>query len=675
MKAQFLPPPVAGINTRDKGAYLKQGQSPYMENMYCDVSIIKKRLGYSSFSKAFGTGKEIGMDLVNFEDGSGTNHLLAFTTNGIYLYNDESGTFVSKNPTIAIGELADWKIVATEASLTFDPESNYFDVFANNAYRKIGYIKQFSSLIDLTPYNTLFFLVKSDLDIQENRFAFVISSHIKGNKTGDYVEVFFDEPYLTVDEWYLYKIPVDFSHLDKAKSIAIYFDGLGSFSVKGIEAVFNFTGDETNRWAYDTVHNAGGWAKQTAIVCSNGIDPPVYWDGVTENFAILPTDVSFYEVIELKEHYNHLGFYNYSTDEATGRFVRNFRWANLNDPLNWTGGTSGEMFLTRSNGALMRTIPLRNNLLLFSTNSILEQRYVGGVQIFQVDTLAVNIGLLSPKFIYVFDQYIMFAGNDRRFYILSTSGGMTVVGDHIRNLFIDKLYFDRLETALCAFRPFRNRGYWFFTETEHDKFPKTFISLNFTLGTNVFEHGRFAHSIMGSAVYENTTSYRCNGDWAVDRRCNDADLIGYKCSMTRFRLGYPEVIFISDTTETFTLDEETGNDGGASIYAEVQTRDITVNEMSEVSYFRPNKLIFNAVNERLPSLETKVYIDYSTDGGKGWSPVPDQYVILNSNWTEHQVEIDDIKTQSIRFKFSTNSKGDFQLGDITFIYNPGTARD
>ena len=106
MQYKILPPPIQGLNFRDHTAYLGDFQALTLHNFYVKNTKIIKRLGYRQLGLTLATD-EIGMELVNFIDGSGASHIFAFTDKYVREYNSDTNVWDIKNPVVPAASTID----------------------------------------------------------------------------------------------------------------------------------------------------------------------------------------------------------------------------------------------------------------------------------------------------------------------------------------------------------------------------------------------------------------------------------------------------------------------------------------------------------------------------------------------------------------------------------------
>jgi hypothetical protein len=666
--------------------------------MYCENSVLRKRLGYRLLA---GGMSGIGMDITKWEDGGGDEFLIAMTTEFIYKFNSDAVAWDNISPQVLMDDcesVADWT-AGTSVGLfdsSFEPPvgTKQMQILptADRTDALLAYVN--FAAVDLTSsisavrtqdYNCVAFYARFEADHTAGDLQIVLSESANGAKTGvagtNYTISATDVD-SAAGASTRYEITTDLSNMNAVISIGIWGTLADTFHVliDDIRVYKKFTGTSLDIWSYDTVYDTDGtspnWDSATAILLSNGVDKPVCWDGSSNNFKDFFVDTDFTNFVTVDTVANHNGhciFYDYNDGEQRGR---NMKWTDLTDCFRntpWTTGTSGEKFVTQMRGDLQRAVRNRASMFLYTGENILEQQYVGGVLIYKVTEIINDLGLLSNRAIYPYSDTHFFIGSDGRFYALSGSGGLKDIGQLLGNAYKNQVLFSAYQQTVVGYDKSKQRLFAFYPITD-DTYGKSYFSFNFLNG-GAIEEGRTAHEVRGFATYENEVAYTCDGTWASGHTCDEDGYGNLGCNLTSFKAGFNEDVFLSCCGNVFVLDNASGKDYTTNIQAIVQTRDITINQLSESQYFRPALLIFNATNKRLPAVANTLAVHYSCDEGDTWTAVADSPVTLQNDWTRHQVEMDDIKCQRIRFKFTDNSAGDFQLGDMLLEYNPSTTRD
>ena len=176
-------------------------------------------------------------------------------------------------------------------------------------------------------------------------------------------------------------------------------------------------------------------------------------------------------------------------------------------------------------------------------------------------------------------------------------------------------------------------------------------------------------------LYTNALDYRCDGNWAKDKKCNVQPQANMSCDDASQITGYPLPVFLTSDNNVYALDDQTGQDDTGSIACSYTTKDIIVSEGSELQYFRPVEISVNCSNERLPGIENTLTAEYSIDHGLTWTTFAQSPITLTEEWRQHKLEFEDCTTRQVRLRFSDESAGDVQISEITLSYQPSTIRD
>jgi len=678
----ILPPPVKGLNQKDEAVVIDRLYTPDIKNMIVSTSRIYKRLGYTKLGANSLSGK--GSALVQFDDGTGTKHLLAFTTLFVYEYVSSDDTWQVKSVSKLLHDCeTGWNTgtaVSTPApkvgskclKLTISTDVSDGD--------KLDYVND--TFGDLSSYSHLMFWVRSDKDVLADSIELVLCQDSDGAKTSTYVE-FTNTTAMTADTWYRFEVSGTFTGLTAVSSIGLYcnhdtdLDGDSTpvnLYLDDIRVVKAFTGDDEDHWLTGIAHDseASGsndpypWESATALVaCNNTTDGLVSYDGaVGEYFAEMTLPSGVTAVKEVAQHYDHLFIYNF-LDNSVQR-TKNLRNADIGDTDNWTSGTSGEVFLTDSIGKILRALELKSDMIIYSDNSITTQRYVGGELLFAFRTYLTGVGLYATKAIWKSFLYHIFVGTDQKIYRYYGGSDIQAIGDLIELEFFERLNSTQSEKIVLGADPGRHKLYVFFPDRKgdyDDTYAQSYYAFDTTNETPVWEFGRFAHSVCSFSVLDNVTQYTCDGIYFAGHTCDEYPTL--RCNDAYLQAGYPLAAFLSydevaDESNVFTLNQVSGLDYDQDIACHFVTGDFTTLQGSQVQWFRVTELAFNACcADSISSNPSMLTVEYSADLGNTWIELADSPIVLNDDWTEHRLELDVVSRQ-IRFRFSQDSDGDFQ---------------
>jgi hypothetical protein len=462
-----------------------------------------------------------------------------------------------------------------------------------------------------------------------------------------------------------------------------------SWYVDDFRVMKQFTGDADDKWTHHTIHSADavpGWTAATATVCTNGVDAPVHFDGddFFEEFYIeTVTDFpSFQSTRLLAEHFDHLIFYDFTTGV---RNSRSMKWTTIGEVYGsasdaWSTGTFGEKLLTSLKGEIKNIKKLKNSVLIYGSDSILEQIYIGGLLIYKTGDFTNELGLLTTRALQVRNDFHFFLGSDQNFYTITANGGLQDIGSVLGDDLVDNLNFSATDQIIFAYNRNKKRIFCCYPDNDlEDSYAQSFYVLNLEMSPPVWEEGRFGTTFRGMTLYENEVVYTCEGDseddWAYLHTCDESGYAELSCGDASLKLGFPAPAFIDTVGQAYMIDGPIGTDAGQTITGTVITKDFTAIQLSEVLYMRPIQFSFNAGNIEIPSSTTTLAVSYSTDEGANWTAFDDSPITLAITFTEYMMEFPDIKVQRVRFKFVATGEGDFQLGDMMYYHEPSTVRE
>jgi hypothetical protein len=178
------------------------------------------------------------------------------------------------------------------------------------------------------------------------------------------------------------------------------------------------------------------------FIITNGLDTPIYWDGVLSTMAIIPGindmegGITHFQADCLINYKNYLIFGN-TTEDGT-HFPQRIRWCQLGDMTKWknnTDGTGGAGWLDLSEGVdwVQNMKLLGDYLIVYKERSIEILSYVGGDDIFSLRPAVQGTGLLAPKAIIDLGTEHIFIGPDNiySFDLIEPK----IAGDNISNEF------------------------------------------------------------------------------------------------------------------------------------------------------------------------------------------------------------------------------------------------
>ncbi len=700
------PPPVFGVDKRTEGVLLNPLYSPNMKNIIVSPSKVKKRLGDTQVGSnlpLLGTG----MELTQFVDGAATKHHLAITSRFIYEYNSDSDEWEIRNDGIQLHDCeANWDNNG-DADVTVSFNTSFFKQGSKSVKMVISggdgvaddgllaVTSDISPVLDLTDansdrsvdLNSIHFWIRSVNALASGDISLIISEGSDaavGGGAGTFVVIALDLV-VPADTWTLVEVSTTQTTLNAVKSLGLQNTSGSTMTaetiyIDDIWARFAFS-ETSTRWSHTILHDSTastpGWNNAKAIALSNNVDLPVQWDGNETTFGELVTNISdFNYVKELSSLANHLCLYNFFIGSTL--YKRNCRFADIGDTDDFAVGTSGEEVLTDSIGEILRAKPFKKQVAIYSEKSITLQRHVGGNSIFLFDTVIQEVGLLAEKALWNSSLVHYFIGSDQKFYSYPGGSELVSIGRLFEENFFKRVDATNIDKVILGYDEGRHKLYCFYPDKEQgDTTAKQYFAINLTELQPSVEEGRFAHSVRDFSIFSNRVDYTCNGPFfnppgAAAHTCDEFP--DMRCNAAYLQAGYAIAIVISDDGFVYKLDEISGKDDSTNIECILETPDYTIEKGTEEFEGRWSQFGFNTCSQDSVSVSAStVTVEYSVDYGDTWIALPDSPVTLNTAWTEHQLELD-VKDRRIRFRFTQNSDGDFQLRGLSTKVKKETIR-
>lgn len=153
------------------------------------------------------------------------------------------------------------------------------------------------------------------------------------------------------------------------------------------------TGAIDDRWTGGTL---AGY-----LVMNNGVDLPQTWDGNTANNL---TALSAWDTNHRAKFVRCWRNYIFAGDitETATRYPYRFRWSNAAEPGTLptayaaaAGNDAGEVDIAETPDLLIDALPLGEMLVVYKQRSMFAVRWIGGNQVFQIDRLPGEYGMLA----------------------------------------------------------------------------------------------------------------------------------------------------------------------------------------------------------------------------------------------------------------------------------------
>jgi hypothetical protein len=289
------------------------------------------------------------MALINFEDDTGTNHLVAVTETRIFKRGSNTWTELTRS-----GSRAEFKTSVTDAV-------NYWSITAGS-FVAGDYVRQATS----DAYGVWMTGTTGHYYIAVLSGTFAEENVVNLSRTGIL------GPTLT--------------------------PGVPSVTTN---ATIPWYGTEANRiqWVVDTDLTLG-----RVVAITNGRDWPVYWNGSDATVKLLPVDLAdFLTAKAIGSFHNSLFLGNIATcsDTEVTWYKQQIAWSDTGEFDDWTDGNSGVQDCTDFQGEVLTLQRFDDRLLIVTTQCIGCVCYVGGTALFGFVVYARDLGILGPQAVVV----------------------------------------------------------------------------------------------------------------------------------------------------------------------------------------------------------------------------------------------------------------------------------
>lgn len=219
-----------------------------------------------------------------------------------------------------------------------------------------------------------------------------------------------------------------------------------------------WSGGETNivNWTI-AIGDQGLW-----LIATNGIDHPVYWDGISSSFMDITTHgdwvfTNFVTCRAITQFNNHLLLGNIT--DTSGNFQNDVAWSVTDSLANFSIAPAAIATVTNCNGAIIGLKALADRVVVYAEESIALATYVGDPQIFVFEQLLDNTRLLNAKCIVDLKSFHLYAGREDCMAFDGTRQPRTIT-DAIHFTYRDALNYDKKEYAFGFVDFPRNQVYF-----------------------------------------------------------------------------------------------------------------------------------------------------------------------------------------------------------------------
>ena len=693
---RVLAPPVRGLNLDLEPTQINMA-SPYMKNFRVKLSKVVKRLGYDGLGLNYdlpGTG----MDIFVYTDERGNRHLIALTTTDAALFIPDTG-----------GTYEDLWLLLTPSITCHDCESGWTSDNDTVAFDTTDYIRTSKSLKvtlvaarsdgdqlahidvavgDITAHNSIGFWIKSSIDLAASALEVVVSEdddvagEVSGAEGTDYVIGLSSA--LTADVWTYCRTTVALTNMNDIVSVSLYANAdiadATIIHLDDVRAYTPFAGDDEDDWSHCKVTDEGEALFDTynsALVITNGAEKKFFWQGDSTSDFFASFDIedsgdgdftNFDWCKYVFELGNHFCIANMSVNSK--QYIRRIAWADIGDCMNFvTSGTYGDRILTDSSGEIKAVARLKKEYIVYSEGSITTFYYVSGDKIMSAETYLPNLGLFSPRALWIGPLYHIFLGTDRRVYVYFGKRDVVPVGEPIEKTMFDAIDSSEYKHIILGYNT-EDRVVQVFFPASGDEFASKYYGLNISHNPMTWEYGEFYDSVRGMCSWRSVGgagSWRCNGPYLGSKTCSEMTI---RCNASIARANTIQDVFISNDGKVYSVTASDGSDNGENIPAELHTEDITVVPLSEVLTSRTTEFSFNASSGG--SLTSTIDLYYSTDEN-GTKTLVESGIALTPTWQEIRKTFD-ITDRKIRMIYICNHKTAVEIRAQSIKLKPESQR-
>lgn len=395
-------------------------------------------------------------------------------------------------------------------------------------------------------------------------------------------------------------------------------------------------------------NSGGAFAKW--VIITNGLDRPLYWDGVASTFQPYAPDITdFATYRSMRSFFNKLVMANLTTTLDQGQL---YGWSADQELLDFTDDTNGAgaAIVPGVQGQFVRVEQLRDRLVLYSENSIALVTFVGGIVILNTEISANETRLVAGRSVVNLGPYHLFLSQENIFLFDGTSLVRTM-GDAIFRQYRNELAVNRIFESFGFHDAARQQV--FFTIPVGVSDHATYV-LDYNLqDLQNWRWTRQSYAQMPTAMgtWSRTSTLTWDSNWAQTTQWRFATSPWDQGST---KIGFP-VRILACGTKVFVADETVSTDGGSTIVATWDTIDYTVPGEFLSSTARWLEIEFEAIGSAC-----NMY--YSMDGGRNFTLAGN--TTLTGAWTKYKFPID-ITGSRIRLRFE-NSESD---GSLSFDWN------
>ncbi len=651
--------PFEGLDVHTPSTLLDPGASPNAVNLTTFRGSLKKRNGYSQIGTALGSGEKV-IQLFNLELAAGTNILCACTPTKIYSWDGASWTDRTPSSTavqkftksgsngwsVSAGSLVAGQFVTQATSgavgVWLTPDATYYYVYPlQGLFDQVHVI----SVVTTSGSGSISLTGTDPSRVAKTLAAFPIQVSGVGWTT---VTGVFDVGLAVIQSssgatgvWAYsdstnYYVTVTSGTFDKLGDITVTSTGhSGTLSQLGQTAgsaptstryypatatqslPFHGTDATFVDWVAYTDENAG-----PTVVVTNGIDPPVYWDGITATFSVLSINLTgFLTAKAVGTDKSYLVFGNITTQ--TDIEPRTVTWSDTGNFAEWLGGNSGTLEDISLQGDILKFMPFADNLIVFATGSITCLCYINSDIIFGTQVYVSNIKVVSARGICSTSGLLLFVSQENIFSWDGSRGLVIPIADRIAPI---------IQSVVSSANIGLTQLFW----------DSTLSQVRLSLPTSSTAQRHFTLEYVIDTTYKRVNKYR----W-FEQVYNDSIRSMGIYNQTSGGQNFFNFIHGADSGKVF-IELGEANDAGTLISPTWDTQDFTPAQQNQQSY---QSQVSRWIELECELDGTTCDVSYSTDHGQNWTAI--QTLTLTTVRAPYKLYFD-TSSRFIRFRFRSS---------------------
>ena len=154
------------------------------------------------------------------------------------------------------------------------------------------------------------------------------------------------------------------------------------------------------------------------------------------------------------------------------------RWSDQDNPGQWdendTAGSAGSIKVSRGS-RIVRALPTRQEILVWTESHLFSFQFVGGEDVFNLQELADNISILSPRACVTVNNVTYWMGHDK-FYVYS--GRVETLPCTLRQFIYQDINYNQADTIISGTNEGWNEVWWMYPSST-SSFPNRYVIYNY----------------------------------------------------------------------------------------------------------------------------------------------------------------------------------------------------